>query len=58
MNKESEIALLRGIAQNDDARIEAIGESICTMGVGCTAGTCFAKANGCPEMCMEVTPNS
>lgn len=46
--------LMKGVAQNDDARIEAVGESYCSMGVGCVSGgPCYADKNGQPESCMR-----
>lgn len=38
---------------DNDARDEAVAESICTMGVGCHSQQCRAKAHGIPEQCAR-----
>lgn len=54
MTTELERLVMRGLARENDAHDEAKADSVCSMGVGCgTAGVCFAKANGVPELCRH-----
>lgn len=46
------LAILRGIAKDNDELHEKKADGRCSLGVGCGVyGACYAKENGRPEMC-------